>query len=115
MEGRRSADYHFVLGYPQDLPQFQLPTKLQVINFAHFLKKDNVATGVWNHLVSNEVVASAVSERVSDIWNKTKIPTQCSYMQHFVVQKVRKLLDDCKSLLKLPKDRRDKKRWWNIT
>ena len=78
MEGRRSSAYHNVLGYPQDLPLFQLPTKLQVINFAHYLKKSNVASGVWISTVSNDIVASAVTDSVSDIWNKTKIPTECS-------------------------------------
>ena len=59
--------------------------------------------------MSNDIVASAVTDSVSDIWNKTKIPTQCSYMKRFVAQKVKKLLDECKSLLKLPKERREQK------
>ena len=77
-----------------------------MVNFGHFGHfghyNNNVAIGVWNNLVSNDVVASAVTGRVSAIWNKTQIPTQCSYIQHFVAQKVKKMLDDCKSLLKLP-------------
>ena len=98
MGGRRSSDYHEVLGYPQDIPKFQLPTQIQVVNFGHFLKKTNISTGVWNHAVTNEAIAIAVTDEIEAIWNKTQIPTQCSYMKTYVIQKVKKLLDQCKTL-----------------
>lgn len=104
MLGRKQK--HYMFGYPQKLPEGQLPTHFDIINFSLFLKRDKVATGEWKNNVDKLTVAKEVICPIVSVWEKLEIPHQFSYMSEYVIQKVVNILKVGSDLMKVPISRR---------
>ena len=106
MAGSRSQDKHFCFGFPSKLSQSQLPTKINLFCHSQFLRREKIASGEWLQNVSLNNVAKAVANDCAGIWNLTGIPHQYTFMEHYILQKIKVIIEEGNKLKKIPKNRR---------
>ena len=107
MASLRSKDSHFVFGFPSQLKSDQLPTKQNLYCHSLFLRRERIASGEWLKNVSTQTVALAVAHDCAEVWNLTGIPHQLNDNGiHYIVQKIKVLIEEGNKLKKIPKNRR---------
>jgi hypothetical protein len=107
MEGRKSLDRKFLFGYPQQLDPNYLPTDSDIVNHTQYLKKDKNNSGEWKHNTPISDIARVVANDVCSVWAKTDIPHNGTLNLKRVREKIEKVLNRAKGVLKIPVKRRN--------
>ena len=107
MEGRKTLHKKFFFGFPQKLNSNLLPTDTYVVNHTQHLKREKIGLGEWKPQTPVGEIARVVAVDVCSVWEKTDIPHFGSNNPKWVKEKVEKLLNKAKSVLKTPVERRN--------
>ena len=96
-----------MFGFPSQLKSDQLPTKQNLYCHSLFLRREMIASGEWLKNVSTQTVSLAVAHDCAEVWNLTGIPHQLNDNGiHYIVQKIKVLIEEGNKLKKIPKNRR---------
>ena len=93
------------LGVPAKLGGDSLPTGSQIYNHFLHLIKDKCSKGEWRYNTPFSDKVSCVMHDVTEVWDKTSIPHVLHTREG--ERRITSLLSKCKTLTKVPLDRRD--------
>ena len=107
MEGRKSLDTKFFFGFPQQLDINYLPTDSDIVDHTQHLKREKNNSGEWKHNTPVGDIARVVANDVCSVWDKTDIPNHGTLNSKWVREKIEKVLNRAKGVLKIPANRRN--------
>ena len=107
MEGRKTLHKKFFFGSPQAFSHSLLPRDIDIVNHTQHLKREKIAIGEWKNQTPVGEIARLVAEDVCGLWDKTDIPHFGAHNPKWVKEKVEKLLNKAKAVLKTPVERRN--------
>ena len=107
MDGRKNLHRKFFFGFPQNLNTNLLPTESDIVSHTQYLKKEKNNSGEWRNNTPVSEIARVVVEDLCAVWDKTDIPHYGTLNPKWVRERVEKLLNRAKGVLKIPIDRRN--------
>ena len=106
-EGRKSLNRKFFFGLPQEIDTNFLPTENDIVCHTQYLKKEKINSGEWKHNTPVSEIARVVANDVCSVWDKTDIPHFGKLTPKYVREKIEKILNKAKGVLKIPLERRN--------
>ena len=107
MEGRKTIYRKFFFGSPQELNPNFLPSESDIVSHTQHLKREKNNSGEWKNNTPVSDIARVVANDLCCVWDKTDIPHYGTLNPKWVREKIEKLLNKAKGVLKIPADRRN--------